>query len=203
MLLVSGLAAILFFGGWNGPIPIFHWLGWAYQDGETAWRLTGYIANLFGCINFIAKALFGVAVMMWVRWTLPRLRIDQVITACLKYFFPLSAICFLGVVAWQALQWPSPNDVFPVTPAGKSGVHEAWSLQTEVPAAGALAQSPKQSSPALQTLLQSRLAVGTQSTVTRLPSQPTAGLDPFGSAYSTGPQSEHHSIDFDRERSAE
>ena len=30
MFTVSGLAAILFFGGWNGPVPITHWLGWAY-----------------------------------------------------------------------------------------------------------------------------------------------------------------------------
>lgn len=142
MLLVSGLAAILFFGGWNGPIPVFHWLGWAYQQGEATWRMTGFVANLFGCINFIAKALLGVAVMMWVRWTLPRLRIDQVITACLKYFFPLSAICFLGVVAWQVLDWPSINDLVPVTPAGRAGIREAWVLEPDVPAPGAVVDSP-------------------------------------------------------------
>ncbi len=148
MLLVSGLAAILFFGGWNGPIPIFHWLGWAYPQGETTWRLTGYIANLFGCINFIGKALFGVAVMMWVRWTLPRLRIDQVITACLKYFFPLSAICFLGVVAWQTLQWPSLNNLAPVTPAGKAGIHESWVLEPEAPPPGTVVESTHHADPA-------------------------------------------------------
>ena len=70
MLLVSGLAVILFFGGWNGPIPIFHILGLAYEPGETAWQLGGFIANVGGCVNFIFKAVFGVIFMMWIRWTL-------------------------------------------------------------------------------------------------------------------------------------
>ncbi len=84
-------------------------LGWAYEPSETAWRLAGYLANLAGCVNFIGKAVLGVTVMMWVRWTLPRLRIDQVMTMCLKYCVPLAAVCFVGVLAWQVLAWPSPN----------------------------------------------------------------------------------------------
>src|SRR5262249_32406269 len=35
MFTVAGLGAILFFGGWNGPIPITHWLGWAYTPDES------------------------------------------------------------------------------------------------------------------------------------------------------------------------
>ena len=34
--------------------------------------------------------------MMWVRWTLPRLRIDQVMTTCLKYCTPIAAVMFAG-----------------------------------------------------------------------------------------------------------
>ena len=52
--------------------------------------------------------------MMWVRWTLPRLRIDQVMTTCLKYCVPLAAICFVGAMLWQAGRDPaywSPHDV--------------------------------------------------------------------------------------------
>ena len=67
MFLVSGLAAILFFGGWHGPIPIFEIIRWSYAQDETAFRLTGYLANLAGCINFMGKAALGVTVMMWVR----------------------------------------------------------------------------------------------------------------------------------------
>src|SRR6185436_19365389 len=101
------LAAILFFGGWNGPIPIFRIIGWSYEQGATEWNVLGYAAQLAGCLNLILKAVVGVTVMMWVRWTLPRLRIDQVMTTCLKYCVPLAAICFVGVVGWQLGELPS------------------------------------------------------------------------------------------------
>ncbi len=119
MLLVAGLAAILFFGGWNGPIPIFEMIGWSYGPDEATWRLTGYLAAMAGCANMLFKAVIGVIVMMWVRWTLPRLRIDQVMTTCLKYCVPLSAACFIGALAWQAFGIPFLNDVAPVAGAGK------------------------------------------------------------------------------------
>ena len=61
------------------------------------------IANLMGCVNFVVKAFLGVTVMIWVRWTLPRLRIDQVITVCLKYCTPIAAIMFLMVLLWSVL----------------------------------------------------------------------------------------------------
>lgn len=102
MFAVSGLASILFFGGWNGPIPITQLLGMAYEPGES-WNILGYLANFLGMANFILKAVLFVIVMMWVRWTLPRLRIDQVMTTCLKYCTPLAAACFLGAVVWTYL----------------------------------------------------------------------------------------------------
>jgi NADH-quinone oxidoreductase subunit H len=129
MFLVSGLAAILFFGGWNGPIPIFHAIGWAYTPDDTTWRVTGYIAQVAGVMNFILKATLGVTVMMWVRWTLPRLRIDQVMTTCLKYCVPLAAICFVGAMTWKLMAWISPHDLAPYT-GGKrfAEVREDWVL---------------------------------------------------------------------------
>ena len=69
--------------------------------------------------------------MMWARWTLPRLRIDQVMTTCLKYCVPLSAACFIGALAWQAFGIPFLNDVAPVAGAGKPAVREAWWLEAE------------------------------------------------------------------------
>ena len=63
--------------------------------------------------NFMVKAIVFVTVMMWVRWTLPRLRIDQVMTTCLKYCVPLGALCFAGVAGWQSLGLWSPNDIRP------------------------------------------------------------------------------------------
>ncbi|EAQ82435.1 NADH-quinone oxidoreductase subunit NuoH [Blastopirellula marina] len=117
MFLVSGLAAILFFGGWNGPIPIFFWVPEGNFTLET-------LANLVGLGNFLLKAVLGVVVMMWVRWTLPRLRIDQVISMCLKYCVPIAAFCFLGSVLWTALHLPFLNDVMPMQARGD--VREGW-----------------------------------------------------------------------------
>jgi NADH-quinone oxidoreductase subunit H len=120
MFLVSGLAAILFFGGWNGPLPIFTASGLA--DDPNLW----FVARTAGLLNFLLKATLGVTVMMWVRWTLPRLRIDQVMTTCLKYCVPLAAVCFMGAVGWQLLELPTANNLAPVDPEGLGAVRETW-----------------------------------------------------------------------------
>ncbi len=96
MFAVSGLAAILFFGGWNGPVPITQWLG---LEGASN-PFLHYLGNLLGMTNFIGKCVFGVTFMMWARWTLPRLRIDQVMTTCLKYCTPIAAVMFAGAMLW-------------------------------------------------------------------------------------------------------
>src|SRR5262249_7989270 len=68
MFAVSGIAVLLFLGGWN--------------TGLTPWDLSttpiGWVGNVINVIVFIVKAWLLVFVQMWVRWTLPRLRIDQV-----------------------------------------------------------------------------------------------------------------------------
>jgi len=97
MFLVSALAALLFMGGWNGPIPVAELLGLSEGTGDTA----NYFVRLIGCFNLMGKATLGVLVMMWVRWTLPRLRIDQVMTTCLKYCTPIAAAMFAGAMFWQ------------------------------------------------------------------------------------------------------
>jgi len=96
MFAVSGLAAVLFFGGWNGPIPWTDWLG---LSTATCGALH-YLGNLVGMTNFVIKCVVGVTVMMWIRWTLPRLRIDQVMTVCLKYCTPLAAAALSGAALW-------------------------------------------------------------------------------------------------------
>ena len=132
MFLVSGLAAILFFGGWHGPIPIGEAVGGAlsyvFPDA-----FAGYVVNALGCLNFLVKGLIGVTVMMWVRWTLPRLRIDQVMTTCLKYCVPVAAICFLGALGWRVMDVWTPADL-PVVGIQRAMVRESWVLQEQSPA---------------------------------------------------------------------
>ena len=58
--------------------------------------------------NFIAKALIGGTCMIWIRWSLPRLRVDQVITTCLKYCVPLASAMLAGAMLWN---YNFPNGV--------------------------------------------------------------------------------------------
>jgi NADH-quinone oxidoreductase subunit H len=119
MFLVSALAAILFLGGWNGPIPIAKLVGLSEGTGDTA----HYLVRLLGLANLLGKATLGVLVMMWVRWTLPRLRIDQVMTTCLKYCTPIAALMFAGAMLWQLAL---PGGLVPglSRPAGE--IREGW-----------------------------------------------------------------------------
>jgi NADH-quinone oxidoreductase subunit H len=119
MMTVSLLASILFLGGWHGPVPLGEWLGLTFDHGPV-W---GYLGNVLGCTNVILKGVVGVTVMMWVRWTLPRLRIDQVITTCLKYCVPIAAVCFLGATWWQFM-WP--NGLVFKTPIAAYELRENW-----------------------------------------------------------------------------
>lgn len=114
MFSVSILASILFLGGWHGPIPVADLLGLTSEGGG----LTAYLSQLIGAINVLIKGTIGVSVMMWVRWTLPRLRIDQVMVTCLKYCTPIAAVMFLGATLWQ-IQLPDRNffGVIPVRQA--------------------------------------------------------------------------------------
>ncbi len=97
MFVVSALAAVLFLGGWNGPVPVAELLGLADEQIRAS---SSGSANLLGCANFLVKVYVGVMFMMWLRWTLPRLRIDQVMATCLKYCVPLASIMLVGAAVW-------------------------------------------------------------------------------------------------------
>ncbi len=119
MILVSAMAAILFLGGWNGPIPVATLVGLSDGTGDTA----PYVVRLFGLANLLGKATLGVLMMMWIRWTLPRLRIDQVMTTCLKYCTPIAAVMFAGVMLWQVLL---PGGLVPGVRRPGGEIREGW-----------------------------------------------------------------------------
>jgi len=103
MFAVSGLAAILFLGGWMSPLPA----SWAFQAAEVG-RLQWYhllINGLFfeGPILFLLKAMFLFYVQIWIRWTLPRVRIDQVLYGCVQVLLPLMMAVLLGNTLWILL----------------------------------------------------------------------------------------------------
>jgi NADH-quinone oxidoreductase subunit H len=49
-----------------------------------------------------------VFVSMWIRGTLPRVRIDQLMTVCWKYFVPIAFANMIGTAVWVAI-WPDGN----------------------------------------------------------------------------------------------
>ncbi|HET6425031.1 MAG TPA: complex I subunit 1 family protein [Planctomycetaceae bacterium] len=107
MFAVSGIAVLLFLGGWHTGIDLESGFGdlrgWQPDFIVPGFTLGNYLANLFGAKVFILKACVLVFVQIWVRWTLPRLRIDQVMTTCLKYLVPISCVLFLGAILWPLL----------------------------------------------------------------------------------------------------
>jgi NADH-quinone oxidoreductase subunit H len=76
IVIVSGLVATLFFGGWQVPYLYadgFHWpFGWG------VWHLPHLLVALLQVASFGFKVLLGCWVLLTVRWTLPRFRYDQV-----------------------------------------------------------------------------------------------------------------------------
>ncbi len=91
MFAVSSLAVLLFLGGWHtGFLPF-----------EPTDRLGYRVGNLLNAAVIIGKSTLLIFVMMWMRWSLPRLRIDQVMMTCLKYFLPISCALVIGVGVWQ------------------------------------------------------------------------------------------------------
>ncbi|MDA0748597.1 MAG: NADH-quinone oxidoreductase subunit NuoH [bacterium] len=80
MFAVSVVAAVVFLGGWQAP-----W-GGSFPGGP---------------LWLIGKGLFLVAVQMWIRWTLPRLRVDQLMYVGWKVLTPAAFLCMIGSVVWD------------------------------------------------------------------------------------------------------
>lgn len=96
MFVVSGLATILYLGGWHSFIPP-SWLA-GLGDGIFARAVRGLLVS--GPIWFVMKVLFLLYVQLWLRWTLPRIRIDQVLYACVQVMLPLTLLLLLGESMW-------------------------------------------------------------------------------------------------------
>jgi NADH-quinone oxidoreductase subunit H len=79
MFTVSALGAALFLGGWSSPFSSF---------------MSGPVWGIFW---FVAKAYILVLIQIWLRWTLPRLRVDQLVYVSWKVLTPWLFVCLLAV----------------------------------------------------------------------------------------------------------
>ncbi|HVT88433.1 MAG TPA: NADH-quinone oxidoreductase subunit NuoH [Tepidisphaeraceae bacterium] len=99
MFVVGGIQAALFLGGWNDPFGIIGYLH--HQFSTPGHEMAKFAVNVVGVGIFVTKAMLIVFVQMWIRWTLPRPRIDQVLYACVKVLLPVSCVLLLGAALWQ------------------------------------------------------------------------------------------------------
>jgi len=89
VFVMSGIASALFLGGWQIP-------GVSPAQQEASFGL-----QLLGAFIFLLKSWILIFVVIWIRWTLPRVRIDQMMNLCWKWFVPLSFGAFLMTALWM------------------------------------------------------------------------------------------------------
>ena len=93
MFIVSGIASLLFLGGW---MPL-HIPGW-----EAFNNIMNYIPSV---IWFFGKTAIIMFIIMWFKWTFPRLRIDQLIKFEWKYLLPIGLFNLLLVTIMVVMGW--------------------------------------------------------------------------------------------------
>lgn len=91
MFAISGLAITLFLGGWSAPFSFLQWVP------SYLW--------------FFAKLLTLIAMFIWIRATLPRLRMDQLMNFAWKFMLPMALINLVTIAVWHfmspgLLRWP-------------------------------------------------------------------------------------------------
>lgn len=102
MLITSILAVTVFLGGWNTILPNIH-------VGETSLLLASWtsgepgtvIGALWGAFWILSKSMLLVLLQIYIRWTYPRVRIDQLMTISWKYLTPIAFGLFILSGLWK------------------------------------------------------------------------------------------------------
>jgi NADH-quinone oxidoreductase subunit H len=92
LYVIGAVVTTLFLGGWQIP---------ALTDNA-------FIQQPLQFLTFFLKAYFWVFVAVWIRWTLPRVRVDQLMVLCWKYLVPVGFVNLIGTALWMTL-WPQGN----------------------------------------------------------------------------------------------
>ena len=93
IFIVCAIGATLFFGGWM-PLHIGNWSAFNH--------IMDYIPS---SVWFMGKTFFLIFLIMWFRWTFPRLRVDQLLNLEWKYLLPISLFNILLVAIIAILGW--------------------------------------------------------------------------------------------------
>ncbi len=94
LYIIGAVATTLFFGGWQVPL----------------WTNNVVLLNISQFAVFFLKSYLWVFISMWVRATLPRVRVDQLMILCWKYLVPIGFVNLIGTAIWMVI-WPQGNRV--------------------------------------------------------------------------------------------
>jgi NADH-quinone oxidoreductase subunit H len=94
LYVIGAVATTLFFGGWQVPL----------------WTNNAVLLNISQFAVFFLKSYLWVLISMWVRATLPRVRVDQLMILCWKYLVPIGFVNLIGTAVWMVI-WPHGNRV--------------------------------------------------------------------------------------------
>jgi NADH-quinone oxidoreductase subunit H len=89
--LIAAIGTTLFLGGWQLPPSVQAW----------AANKSFVLPQILQFVTFFAKASVIIFIIIQIRWTLPRVRVDQLMAICWKYLTPIGFVVSLGVAAWM------------------------------------------------------------------------------------------------------
>jgi NADH-quinone oxidoreductase subunit H len=105
MWIMGGLAVTMFLGGWQVPGITDEMYKGALGTGlvpSPVW----FVYQALSMLVFAIKTWALVFFFIWLRWTLPRVRVDQMMSLCWKYLVPGAFLCFIVTLLWQILVPP-------------------------------------------------------------------------------------------------
>ncbi|MBI2521445.1 MAG: NADH-quinone oxidoreductase subunit NuoH [Bdellovibrio sp.] len=86
VFVLCAIAAALFLGGYNIPFGL---------------QEHGLLGQLLQLAVFFTKSFFLYYVVIWIRWTLPRMRVDHLMILCWKYLTPIALLNLVGTAVWM------------------------------------------------------------------------------------------------------
>jgi NADH-quinone oxidoreductase subunit H len=100
VFVVCGVAAAAFLGGYKVPFGLGDGTLFVEKLGLPPFIGKG-AGQLMQLGSFFTKTLLLYYIVIWIRWTLPRLRVDQLMTVCWKYLTPIALFNLVGVAVWM------------------------------------------------------------------------------------------------------
>jgi NADH-quinone oxidoreductase subunit H len=105
---LSAIVTTLFLGGWQIPFVSAEHIDSLRGTGvlpASAW----WIWNAVSMAVFTAKTIALCNLVIWLRWTLPRVRVDQMMGLCWKYLVPAAFACFVFTLFWELAVGVAPR----------------------------------------------------------------------------------------------